>query len=257
VVGPRHWRRGIVGVSPSPPQAFHQHTISYDSAFGGLDIDPNNPKRIYSYLENPSGIGYSKSGSQPEGTPLPRSEELQSSVTDPSASYIPMALGPIGRHWKPRLNYVGTYDEKWQSDRLPFMPDDFDPLYFQAAPPNQQIDYVQGGERILLANLCEEGRLQTAVPRQGVKVGFINRRGDVCVANAVCDTLSIEPDNNLLCMVWRANLALQRDFFELREIVVMSAEKYNSVRLRARARGKTYYDGLGALVADRGKGRRP
>ena len=147
VVGRRQWRRGVVSARASAPEPFDQHRISYDSAFGGVDVDPEDPLRIHSYLQNPSGTGYSRSGAQLEGMALPRSEELKRSVADPSANYPPMAFGPIGRHWVPRLSYVGTYDEKWQNERLPFMPDDFNPLYFQAAPPDQQVDHIVGGER--------------------------------------------------------------------------------------------------------------
>lgn len=254
-VGPRTWRRGFVGVVPTAPELFDQCLVSYDTAFGGVDVDPRDPQRIHTFPENPSGIGYSKSGANVDGMPLPRTEELGRGVTDPSAHYVPMALGPVGRHWSPRASYAGTYDEQWQSERLPFLPDDFNSLYFQAAPADQQIDHPTGGERVALVNLCREGRLQTHLPQDGIVMAFINRQGDLWEMKAVCDTILIEPDADRLCMVWRAALPLRRDVFELREMIVARASEYRSARMRARLQGKAYYANLGDIAAARRKGR--
>jgi len=37
--------------------------------------------------------------------------------------------------------YSGTYDEAWQRDMAPLLPEDFDEQFFQRAPPDQQIPY--------------------------------------------------------------------------------------------------------------------
>jgi hypothetical protein len=184
---------------------------------------------------------------------LPRTEESRRAVSDPSQSYLPMAFGPLGRHWAPRLHHVGTYDKRWQDERMPFMPDDFNPLYFQAAAVDQQIDPPRGGERIVLANLCREGRLHSEIPARSVVVSFITHTGRFEEIEAVCDGVTLEPDTDLLTLTWRASLALKRDFFDLREMVVTERATHSIGRIRARALRKTFYPGLGALVAARRK----
>ncbi len=251
VTGPRQWRRGLTGVTATAPERFVEHRISYDTAFGGVDVDPERPDVVNTFLENPSGLGFSKSGCKLSGMALPRTEEMGRPVTDPAAHYKPQALGPIGRNWVPRSSYVGTYDKAWQDERMPFMPDDFNPLHYQAAAPDQQIDPPVGGERIVLANLLPEGHLQSEIPSRGVVVSFITHAGEFVEQAGVCDGVTIEPDQDLLALTWRATLALPRDFFDLREIVVTESSAHSTARTRSRALRKTFYAGLGALVADR------
>ena len=58
-------------------------------------------------------------------------------MTVPWGAYRPMALGPVGRGWRPRLSYAGTYDQHWIDEVFPFLPADFDDRYYQAAPEDQ------------------------------------------------------------------------------------------------------------------------
>ena len=51
-----------------------------------------------------------------------------------------MSFGPIGRNFKSRVTLAGTYDKKWLDEIYPFLPADFDEQYYQAAPPDQQIE---------------------------------------------------------------------------------------------------------------------
>ena len=64
-----------------------------------------------------------------------------------------MAFGAISRNFASRYPLAGTYDQDWQDNVFPFLPRDFDPLYYQAAPPEQQMDYPSGGEGIELRRL--------------------------------------------------------------------------------------------------------
>ena len=253
VVGARHWRRSVAGCTASDPEPFVQHRIRYDEAFGGIDADPEHPDRLHTFLENPSGLGFAMSARHAYDQPLPRTQECDRPVTDPGQSYRPQAFGPIARHWAPRLGYVGTYDKKWQDERMPFMPEDFNPLFYQCAPADQQIDPPTGGEQIVLSNLTADGLLRSQVPSRGVVVSFIAQTGDFIEIPARCDGITLEPDQDRLAMTWRASLPLRRDLFEVREMVVTDRSNHRTVRTRLRALRKPCYPGLGALVAQRGK----
>jgi len=248
VVGRRFWLRTLGAVTITDPIPFVSQEISYDLAYGGTDIDPDKPTKIQTYVCNPVGTGYCPSKKNVDRTPLPVTEEKGNPVKSPKGKYVPMALGPIGRNWDPRYKFAGTYDDKWMEQKLPFLPDDFDYLYFQAAPADQQIPYPRGGEPIVLVNLSAEGQLKSQLPTEGIHVSFINKKGDLTVAEANLDTIVLDPEANRLCLTWRATQPLNRDLFELRKMLVQQSSRYTGGLARAHASGKTHYAGLGDLV---------
>jgi hypothetical protein len=262
VTGRRKWEVSVTGnVSPGEPEPVTGQPISYDVAFGGTEIDPNKPDRIETYLENPVGRGFRKRKVDLWGQPMPVTEEIGVPIRDPKKSYRPMAFGPLGRNWKPRMDYVGTYDQKWMDDVAPMLPTDFNPLHFQAAPPDQRMPYPRGGEPIRLVNLVppaisSDARAQNALPKQSVGMVFIPFREDPIWMVANLDTVLIEPDENRFTCTWRASHAVTRDTFEINEVVVYFREPHSEARVRARIAGKEYYAGLGELTrARRGGGR--
>lgn len=251
VCGRREWRKGPLGATASSPEPFEAQDIGYDHAFGGTDIDPEAPDRIELYRDNPSGTGYCRFPRNLAGMALPHTEEVGHPVTSPTGRYRPMAFGPLGRHWTPRCDYAGTYDERWQQEKLPFLPDDFDPQYHQSAPLDQQMPYPEGGEPIVLLNLSRQARLEARLPREVLHVRFVRRTGSVVDLRAQLDTVLIEPEADRLSLTWRASCPLDRDVFELREMQVESALTRTPGLMRARATGKTYYRSLGQWVRSR------
>ena len=115
--------------------------ISYDNAFGGVDDTDPSPDQHTAFRPNHVGQGYHgrPNDASIDGKPLPNTEETGRPVTEPKASYRPMAFGAIARSWPPRLKYAGTYDQNWIDNVFPFLPADFDERYYQAAPEDQQV----------------------------------------------------------------------------------------------------------------------
>jgi len=243
VVGVRTWYQGIVGAGSTRPEPFTVTPFSYDCAFGGVDTSHEDPAQHVTYVPNHFGRGFHSRPTHPsiDGKPLPNTEETGRPVTDPRGRYRPMALGPIFRAWQPRLKYAGTYDDKWLENTFPFLPADFDDRYFQAAPEDQQSDYLRGGEEVELVNLTPEGRTIFCLPTVDVPVEFIRREGEPVTVNAVLDTLLIEPDKNRFLVIWRASAELRKNAFEIPEGVVgrMPPGWY-----RARQTGKVWYPSL-------------
>jgi len=253
VIGNRVWRKGMFGITVTDPQPFDTMPISYDTAFGGVQRKKNDLDKVMTFLPNPVGRGYAQSKDDLDGRPLPNTEELNRPITDPGHTYRPMSLGPIGRNWPPRVQYVGTYDQDWLDNRAPFWPDDFDYRYFQSAPPDQQIPYPRGGEEVVLTNLAPEGDRSFRLPSVSMPVWFIPYQGSDSRIDAVIDTIVLEPDLGRFTLTWRASLAMRRSCFDIRQVI---AGEMPLGWQRARKYGtKKHYRSLGELVA--AKQRRP
>jgi hypothetical protein len=250
VVGDRRWEISLPRARPGDPQPFTRMPISYDRAYGGVDTDPGDPENRRSFEANPVGVGYHPLTPLEllVGKPLPNTEELDRPVTSANGSYRPMSFGPVGRNVAARVAFAGTYDQRWLDDVFPFLPSDFNPLYYQCAPANQQIDYPRGGEWVELYNLTPEGRTAFQLPAVELPVEFTNAAYERSEVAAVIDTILLEPDEARFSMVWRASLSLRRNIFEVKQCVVgrMPRGWY-----RARELGKDYYRSIGELVGIR------
>lgn len=215
VTGHRSWRTNVLGgIEAGSPEPFASIAFSYDSAFGGIDDFHEDPSEHTSYRDNPVGSGYHKKMGKNlvAGTPMPNTEELGRPVKVPDGKYRPMALGPVGRGWPQRLKYAGTYDTQWQENQFPFLPKDFDNRYFQAAPADQQIDSLNGGERVVLQNLTESGYCAFRLPRMAIEsVVFYLRTGEYLIAPFKVDTLHFFPDEGVYTMVARASVPFSED----------------------------------------------
>jgi len=250
VVGNRVWRAGGLGVTS--PEPFVAMPVSYDNAFGGADDFHSEVARHRSYMTNPVGRGFHHDLTPQlvNGTPLPNTEESGAPIVVPNGRYRPMAFGPVGRGWHPRLKFAGTYDQGWLDNIFPFLPPDFDDRYFQATSEDQQIAEPQGGEEVILLNLTPQGRTRFRLPVQEVPVAFFRRDGETIHRRAALDTVLIEPDAGRICLVWRASIALRRNVFEVAEVL---AGGMSRAWWRARQLGKTYYPGVAALVEQRNR----
>jgi hypothetical protein len=246
VVGDRIWEQRAATL-PSAPERFTQKAITYEVAFGGIDdLDPDEDLPE-TYTANPVGRGWhrQRNHSRIPGQPLPNTEAINDPVREPWGNYRPMGFGPIGRNWVPRYPLAGTYDQNWLDNTFPFLPQDFDDRYYQAAPEDQQVDYPQGGEEVQLLNLTPEGRTRFRLPQVEVPVVFCRKRVGQEQKPAVLDTILIKPDQRRLFLTWRTHLPLKRNIFEIVLVVVGNMPR---AWWRARDLSKTYYPSLGAAV---------
>jgi hypothetical protein len=174
-------------------------------------------------MRNPVGRGFHKhlKTSYVDGSPLPNTEEIARPIAAPdSTAYLPMSLGPLGRHWEPRAPLAGTYDEAWLKDHFPFLPPDFDERYYQAAPPDQQIPHPQGGEEIVLVNLTPGGRVAFTLPVFDAPIHFFLKAGGREDGRLVLDTIVLEPDEGRFTLTWRATRVLKKKMLEVDQTMV-------------------------------------
>jgi hypothetical protein len=249
VVGNRVWKAAALYMAASSPEPFTVMPISYNNAFGGVDKAQDDPLKSRYYLLNHAGVGYHEytSGKFMDGKPLPNTEERGRGITNPKGSYGPMAFGPLGRAWQPRVKLAGTYDKNWLDNKHPFLPDDFQEAYYQAAPADQQMDYPQGGEEVELVNLTPQGRAAFRLPKVDIPVVFHLRNGERKETNAVLDTIVVEPDPNRFMLTWRASFALPRNVHDLREVVA-GRVRVPDARSPSQGRGKRRFSSLAELA---------
>ena len=212
VVGERRLR--MLGPTPEigPPEPFTAMALSYSRAFGGsdpADLDGVCPT-------NPHGRGFARKAGAQHGRPMPNLEDPRRPLANLAEPALPAGFGPLGRTWQPRLGLAGTYDERWQNERAPEPPEDFDYGYFNGAPPEQQIaGYLRGDETLWAENLHPElARLSIRLP--GVRIrGFFEACDDLADDKVVdglrelrlrLDTAWLDMEALRLVLVWRVGL---------------------------------------------------
>lgn len=224
VHGPRHWRRvlGLTRLSEAEP--FTRMPLHYGAAFGGTRwYDEGDGKLCEALLTNPVGLGYAgrKTVAQMHGQPAPCLEDPRRPVKKPGGDYAPVALSPIARHWSPRRELAGTYDEQWREAVFPLLPQDFDEAYHQIAPPDQQIDYLSGAEAVVLRGLsADHPELRFCLPSLQQQLRVLRDDMSVDVPALRADTLFFETQAQRFSVVWRAQLPLRRRLQEFQSIAI-------------------------------------
>ena len=215
VVGDRVWQAGLLGVGMSAPRPFERMFLSYDRAYGGMDPACDQQR---SYAANPVGRGWHRhlKDAQLDGRPLPNLEEPGRAVRTPRDDATPTALGPVGRAWPERAGYAGTYDQAWLDRRFPFLPEDFDDRYYQAAPSDQQLPIPGNALQVALDGFTPDGPRHFALPQFHAPVQIEPRRGPTEVHAGRLDTIVFEPDEARFTMTWRVTRPLRRSVFDIR-----------------------------------------
>ena len=250
VVGEREWETSALNARPGRPRPFLQMPITYDRAYGGQDNFHVDPSQHSAFMHNPIGRGYRRHLIEMEGKPVPNTEETENPVISPKGNYRPMSFGVIGRNWLPRYPFAGTYDQNWIDNIFPFLPADFDNQYFQAAPLDQQLPYLIGGEDVALGNLAPLSTIRFKLPKVDMPIVFFYKKGGKFETSGVIDTLVIEPDQGIFTLCWRASLPLKKNMFEIAQVLT---GKMSPAWWRARELGKSYYPSLDALIKSQRK----
>ena len=224
VTGPRCWEQSPLGLArASQPQSFAQQKLSWEISYGGNDDTAYDEDDLSeSYLPNPvcCGYWYKPTLGKIVNSPIAQTEEKDQPIDKPRGRFKPQGFAPIARNWQPRSDYCGTYDKNWEQNTKPFLPEDFDPLYYQCAPVDQQINYPKGGEIITLKNLSPEGLLQFPLPGFDFPIEVQLSNGDSEALEYNIDTLTIDMEKRQLSLVARALKPLKNSMHEIGAFIV-------------------------------------
>jgi len=207
VIGDRVWKPSFFGgLKMTPPEPFIKMPLIYERAFGGTDKLSANPKRHSWEPQNPVGVGFATRAKHLIEKPVPNIEDPTNPIRYWKCRPSPVGFGPIARHWAPRVKLAGTYDKKWEQDRAPLLPHDFDEQFFQCAPKDQQTPkYLRGGEVVALHHLTPNGFLRFRLPR--IAFGFSTLLAAERIEHrANLHSVILEPDIPRVLMVWHTVL---------------------------------------------------
>ncbi|MCP8462443.1 DUF2169 domain-containing protein [Pseudomonas sp. ZM23] len=225
VLGPRRLEKRFLGWDISQPEDVLAVPLDYRLAYGGSYFDPaasplSSAAVLYPF--NPCGQGWLPSSSDYKWldkdtaqrirahvnaqTTLaaPQFEPLDRPYEHPWQNYHSIGLGPIARWWQPRQSLQGTFDARWEQERYPYMPEDFDPRFYQAAPPDQVVaKHLRGGEPISLAGCLAEGTRTMRLPEWSPQLVVHRADGSRRVVEPVLDTLRLHLDSQRATLLWR------------------------------------------------------
>jgi uncharacterized protein YjbI with pentapeptide repeats len=140
VFGARKWVELGAKLVTGKQQAFEKIPMLYEHAVGGAGFD-----------ENPVG----RSGRDQH---LPHFENPKALIAAPGDRPKPCCLAPISPFWPSRWNKLGSYGNNYLNERWPYFAADFQPAFFQGAPPDQQLKSVQAKERFSISGMRPEGQ---------------------------------------------------------------------------------------------------
>lgn len=213
VFGDRAWDAGAAAATP--PRPFERMPLVWERAYGGSDGEHTEER-------NPVGRGFVApgTGAPPDGFPLPNLEDPFHPLTSWAQAPPPAAFAPVAPHWLPRRAWAGTYDDAWRDGRAPYLPDDFDPRFFQLAPEGLVASgFLAGGEPVEVRGATPDGPLRFVLPAPGPRVAYRLDRGTE-TPPARLETVLVEPDAGRVVLVWRAALACDKRLLRVREITV-------------------------------------
>jgi hypothetical protein len=182
VCGDRMWTPEG-GLREGPP--FTSMQLRWERAAGG----PENP------------VGVRVDGRA--GGPLPN-------LQMPGGGAGSAGFGPVAPRWPGRRAKLGRHagsfpPRRWQEE---LVPEDLDASFFNAAPPDQQVERIEPGAVLLLEHLHPQhprlvAELSKARPR-----AFVDRGGGLEEVSLTCDTLWIDTDRAVCTLTWRGQIGL-------------------------------------------------
>ncbi|WP_437634315.1 DUF2169 domain-containing protein [Sorangium sp. So ce854] len=134
----------------------------------------------------------------------------EANILDPLQPGRAAGFGPIARAWPARRRLLGATPRKALDAAIAELPDAFDWSYYQAAPPDQRVRYLRGGEWIELHGLHPTlPRLRMRLPEARGRArihglsAFGVSEGQPLDLNA--DTLRIDGDEQRCTVVFRGS----------------------------------------------------
>ncbi len=213
VFGERCWVGGIGGLRCSDPLTFERMPLVYERAYGGWDrSNPDHSKHEFD-ARNPVGTGFiARTSHSGVGVTLPNVEDPQALIRSPQDRPPPAGFGFVAPHWEPRAGLAGTYDEAWQQQRSPRLPESFDRRYFSAASPGLTAHpFLRGDEAMLARGVAPEGDLHLRLPGLGRACFSVHlRNGAPRILQGELDTVVLDATARCIQLTWRAHSVLSR-----------------------------------------------
>lgn len=216
VFGTRVWYAASLGMKPSEAVPFERLPLMWEHAFGGSDV--SDPSNAISEDRNPCGHGLAANPKTLEGEPVPQIEDPTDPIQNAHSRPKPAGLAACPPHFEPRRTYAGTFDQRWQDERSPLFPLDFDERFHQVAVPELVTpEPLRGHEPVQLLNLGRPGAVRFELPRLVFEVEAHTDSG-VTQSRPVLDTVVLLPDDRQVDLVYRTSVPVRRRSGRVREL---------------------------------------
>ncbi|GAB2896023.1 DUF2169 family type VI secretion system accessory protein [Paralcaligenes ginsengisoli] len=202
VQGNRSWVRAATGWRASEPQAFLTQDMGLAYAYGARD-----------WPANPYGRGHFIEPGAAEGQMLPNVELPNAPVLSPSDVAPVATFGPLPQGSPDITRWLGKLDQSWERERMPWLPDDTDPRWFDGVPQDQcTTTYWQGNEgwsaTHMHATLPEQsGQLPGLRPRLLASAKASPEQSRELPLDL--DTVWLFPNDSRVIVLYRAELAVR------------------------------------------------
>lgn len=221
VHGERVFVKSMLGVAPGPAAPLQKPVpLIYERSWGGKD--ESDPAAIVIEPRNPAGTGVARDRERLVGTRVPEIEDPRAPIG--SRSPVPAGFAPIPTHWAPRAGRYGTPDARWQRERAPVAPLDFDPRHNCCAPDDLHADApLRGDEPVEIRGAVPEGLFRFQLPRYAPVFKAVIR-GLVSDCATHLDTFLIDVSNpgaRRVELVWRASVPIPRKSEHLEKIYLL------------------------------------
>jgi hypothetical protein len=220
--GLRVWQMGTLGgLKPGPARPIREPVpLIYELAWGGQDLD--DPAKPVAEPRNYVGRGIAREPRSLVDQPAAQLEDPAHPID--GRTNRPAAFSPIHRHWQPRVQYAGTYDQVWQETRMPLLPADFDDRYHVCVPPDQWSEVpLRSDQPFEILGATPEGIWRFQLPR--IAPGFSSvTSGRRTEHRTHLDTILIDADRRRVELTWRAAVPLPRKYEMLEQVLVFEKE---------------------------------
>ncbi|HMU65895.1 MAG TPA: DUF2169 domain-containing protein [Cellvibrionaceae bacterium] len=216
VWGARTWQGGAL----SQPQPFTHLPIIYENAYGGQQVQDGQV--VGGEERNPIGKGFlgRQERSTFDGTAAPQLDDPFNPLRQLGDTPEPASYGPRAPGWLPRRAFAGTYDEAWQQNRAPFLPEDYSPRFMNSAHPDLIADgFLSGGEAVKILGMHPLGELQFQIPRLSLHTE-ITMGAQTHSPNFVLESILLEPNQLRFSLTYKARLICDKQALTIRQVAL-------------------------------------
>jgi hypothetical protein len=212
VIGDRAFYKAIGGVGMTRPAPFERIPLRWERAFGGWDRSHPDERKHDREPRNPVGVGFRAGHGQfQEGLRAPNLEDPARLFKGWGDRPAPAGFGFTSAHWEPRARLAGTYDARWEEERAPLLPRDFDRRFLNAASPGLVAPgHLRGDEQVVVAGATAGGGLTFRLPAAAPpRVQVERSRGEDARVATHLDTVILDTDEGKVSLLWKGEVAVR------------------------------------------------
>jgi hypothetical protein len=158
------------------------------------------------------GTGFrSGSGRFEEGIRCPNLEDPARPMKGWGDRPPPAGFGFTSANWEPRLRLAGTYDARWEKERAPLLPRDYDRRFLSSAAPGLVAPgFLRGDEPVVASGVAAGGGVAFRLPGVAPPTLTVAHAGreDAQVAMQL-DTVILDTDARKLFLLWKGASPVQ------------------------------------------------